>query len=246
MAVTTNDLIGNLVHIGRPTFKWNPKMKRYIAGETKQVHILDVYKVQDLLNAAVDFLRRSRKEGKSFLLVGTKFQVSDLVEQLGRDLRLSYVHHKWLSGLLTNFETVKKRIQTLRSIEEMQQTGEIEKYTKKERLRLQKERENLLLQLGGVRDMDRLPDVMIIFDVNKEHIALSEANKLGITVVGVMNTNANPDGVAYPIPANDTSRKSLQFLLGLIREALSTRPEQKAAPVAEVEEAAEAELPGQD
>ncbi len=237
MAVTTNDLISNLVHIGRPTFKWNPKMKRYIAGQSKQIHVLDVYQVQDLMTAGFDFIRRARKEGKSFLLVGTKFQVSDLVEQAGKDLTIPYVHHKWLAGLLTNFETVKKRIETLRSIEDMQESGEIEKYTKKERLRLGKERANLLLQLGGVRDMERLPDVMIIMDVNKEHIALSEANKLGITVVGVLNTNANPDGVAYPIPANDTSRKSLQYVLSGIREALSAKPEK--ATKASVEDVAE-------
>lgn len=233
MSVTTDQLINNVVHIGRPTYKWNPKMKKFIAGSSQGVHIFDVGQIKSMMETALDFLQRSSNEGRSFLLVGTKFQVSDLTEKMGQELMIPYVHHKWLAGLLTNFETVKKRIQYLKSIEEMQMTGEIEKYTKKERLHLDKEKNNLLLELGGVKHMDRLPDIVIVFDAHKEHIAVAEAQKLGLTIVAVVNTNSNPDNIKFPILANDTSRKSLQFIIEEMKGAFGKKA--KAAPAAAME-----------
>jgi small subunit ribosomal protein S2 len=221
MEITTDELLKNAVHFGHRTYKWNPKMKPFIAGAAKGIHIFDVELIKQYLENALNFITKASQEGKQFMLIGTKFQVSDMIAQMGKDLSIPYMNHKWIAGTLTNFDTIKKRIKYLKTLEEMENTGEIEKYTKKEQSKLRKEKEDLLYSLGGIKNMDRLPDVVIIVDVYKERIAMKEAQKLGMNIVALVDTNGDPDGITYPIPCNDDAMKSLTYILTKIKEAYS-------------------------
>ncbi len=221
MEVLIEDLIKNAVHFGHKTARWNPRMKEYILGASKGIHIFDVHRIKEKLEEALDFVAKEAQEGRQFLLIGTKFQVSDLVASIGKELGISYINNKWLPGVLTNFETIKRRIHFLRDLDEMEATGEIEKYTKNEQSKMKKKKEDLLFSLGGVKDMDRLPDVVIVVDSYKEAIATKEARKLGIDIVALLDTNGDPEGITCPIPCNDNALKSLTYILTKLKEAYS-------------------------
>lgn len=219
MEIRIDDLLKSAVHFGHRTQKWNPKMNKYIAGTSKGIHVFDVEHIKKNLENALNFIAKSSQEGRTFLLVGTKFQVSPMIATIGKELGIHFVNHKWIAGLLTNFETIKRRLKYLKNLEEMEESGEIEKYTKKEQGKLKKEKEDLLASLGGVKDMEKIPDVMVIVDVYKERIAKDEAQKLGIKTVALVDTNGDPEGIDFPIPCNDDAIRSLTYILGAIKDA---------------------------
>jgi len=202
------------VHFGHQTRRWNPRMKRFIFGERSGIYIIDLEKTVECLNAARDFMRDVTAKGGKVLFVGTKKQAQIIIEEEAIKSGMFYVKNRWLGGLLTNFQTVKK------AIEKMAQDGVLEHLKKKEVSRLTKEKEKLLLNLGGIRDMQKLPDVLYLIDPKKEDIAVKEAKKLNIKIVGMVDTNCDPDNIDYPIPGNDDALKSIRFITSLVAESV--------------------------
>jgi len=208
------------VHFGHQVRRWNPKMKEYIFGERNGIYIIDLQKTQKLFKDAVKFVSQASMDGKSFMFVGTKRQAQDAVEEEAKRCNQFYVNQRWLGGLLTNFQTVQKSIQKMKDIEAMREDGRYEALTKKERLELDREHESLNKNLAGIRDMRRLPDVIFIIDSNKEEIAVKEANKLGIPVVAIVDTNCNPDGIDYIVPGNDDALRAVRLFAAKMADAV--------------------------
>ena len=208
------------VHFGHQSRRWNPKMKRYIFGERGGIYIIDLEKTVDCLNAARDFIRDAAAKGAKILFVGTKKQAQDAVETEAQRCGMFYVKNRWMGGLMTNLETVKRSIKKLNDIEKMENTGIVDRLTKKEASLLMKEKQRLLRDLGGIRDMGTLPHVLFVIDTKKEEIAVAEAKRLGIPVVGIIDTNSDPDLIQYPIPGNDDAVKSIKFIAGLITDSI--------------------------
>ena len=211
--VDVKDLLEAAVHFGHRTQKWNPKMKPYLYTVRNGVHIFDLEKTKESLEKAVDFVKRSSANNKRILFVSTKPQAAHLLAEAAQECHMPYVVHKWMGGLLTNFSTIKQRIRYLKNLKDQEKSGEFSKYTKKEASVLKKTIEKLEAALGGVQDMDSLPDAVLIVDVVRDRIAVKEANKMKIPVIGITDSNADPDGVNYPIPANDDAVKSLTYLI---------------------------------
>lgn len=208
------------VHFGHQTRKWNPKMKPYIFGARNKIHILDLQKTIHAIRRAYNFVCEKIAEGKTILFVGTKPQAQQTIKQEAQRCGAYYVNYKWLPGTLTNFETIKKSVKTLEKLEEMQQQGIFEKLSKKEaKLRLKKL--NKLQQiLEGIRTMEKLPDIVFIVDTVYEHIALKEARRMRIPIVAICDTDADPDLVDYPIPANDDAIRSVKLICSIIADAV--------------------------
>ena len=219
-----NELIKQLleagVHFGHQSRRWNPKMKRYIFGERGGIYIIDLEKTVGCLNTARDFMRDMAARGGKILFVGTKKQAQDVIEQEAVRCEMFYVKNRWMGGLLTNLDTVKKSIKKLIDIEKMEQTGVVARLTKKEASLLMKEKDRLLRDLGGIRNMPVVPDALFIVDTKKEEIAVAEANRLNIPVIGIIDTNSDPDLIQYPIPGNDDAVKSVKFITGLITDSI--------------------------
>lgn len=230
------------VHFGHQSRRWNPKMKRFIFGERGGIYIIDLEKSVERLNAARDYIRDVAAKGGKILFVGTKKQAQQVIEDEANRAEMYYVKNRWMGGLLTNLETVKKSIKKLDEIEKMETTGVFSRLTKKEASLLLKEKERLLRDLGGIRQMPQVPAAIVIVDTKKEEIAVAEANRLGIPVVGLIDTNCDPDVVTYPIPGNDDAVKSIKFILGLIvdsviegrKEFLAGKKAQQTAQAQEV------------
>lgn len=220
--IDIKDMANASVHCGHKTQKWNPRMRKYIYGDKNGIHIFDLNASKQAFENALDFLAKSAKEGKRVLLVSTKPQSTQQVIAASEKAGVDYVVRKWIPGLLTNFETLKKRINHLRDLKKMKETGEMEKYTKKEIVKMNKEIEKLEAALGGVQEMKKLPEVVVVFDVVRDDIAVLEAKKLGVPVVGICDSNANPEVVDYPIPGNDDAVKSISFYLDSIVAALTS------------------------
>ncbi len=214
------DMLESAVHFGHKTQKWNPKMKRYLYGSRNGIHVFNLEKTKDCLLKAVEFLKLASANGKTVLLVSTKPQASQLIVDAANATKMPYVVHKWMGGLLTNFSTMKLRIRYFRTLKEQEKTGEFEKYTKKEASDLRKDIDKLETALGGVSTLERLPDVLFVADVVRDHIAVKEANKMKIPVVAICDSNSDPDGVAYPIPGNDDAIRSLTYLIGAVKDAI--------------------------
>lgn len=208
------------VHFGHQSRRWNPKMKRYIFGERGGIYIIDLEKTVDCLNAARDFIRDAAAKGAKVLFVGTKKQAQDVVETEAQRCGMFYVKNRWMGGLMTNLDTVKRSIKKLNDIEKMENTGIVQRLTKKEASLLMKEKQRLLRDLGGIRDMGALPHVLFVIDTKKEEIAVAEAKRLDIPVVGIIDTNSDPDLIQYPIPGNDDAVKSIKFIAGLITDSI--------------------------
>lgn len=208
------------VHFGHQSRRWNPKMKRFIFGERGGIYIIDLEKSVDRLNAARDYIRDVAAKGGKILFVGTKKQAQQVIEEEAVRSEMYYVKNRWMGGLLTNLETVKKSVKKLVEIEKMEKTGVINRLTKKEASLLVKEKERLIRDLGGIREMFTPPAAMIIVDTKKEEIAVAEANRLGIPVVGLIDTNCDPDVITYPIPGNDDAVKSIKFIVGLLSDSV--------------------------
>ena len=214
------EMLDSAVHFGHKTQKWNPKMKKYIYGARNGIHIFDLAKTKNCLDKATEFLKLSSASGKKILMVSTKPQAAMLIQEMAETTKMPYVIHKWMGGLLTNFSTMKQRIKYFRNLIEQEKSGELEKYTKKEASVLKKARVKLDATLGGVRDLDRLPDALFIADVVRDRIVVDEAIKLKIPIVGIVDSNSDPDGITYPIPGNDDAIKSLTYLINKVKSAI--------------------------
>jgi len=210
------------VHFGHQVRRWNPKMKEYIFGERNGIYIIDLQKTQRMFRDAIAFVTDAIAEdrGKTVLFVGTKRQAQDAVREEAERSGQYYVNQRWLGGLLTNFQTVQKSIKRLKELEAMQTDGRYEKLTKKERIKLDREREGLNKNLSGIKSMSRLPDIVFIIDVRKEEIAVAEANRLGIPIVAVVDTNCSPEGIDYVIPGNDDALRAVRLFASRIADSI--------------------------
>ena len=210
------------VHFGHQVRRWNPKMKEYIFGERNGIYIIDLQKTQRMFREAIAFVTNliAEDKGKTVLFVGTKRQAQDAIREEAEKCGQYYVNQRWLGGLLTNFQTVQKSIKRLKDLESMQTDGRYEKMTKKERIKLDRERESLNKNLSGIKSMNRLPDCVFIIDVKKEEIAVAEANRLGIPIVAVVDTNCSPEGIDYVIPGNDDALRAVRLFASRIADAI--------------------------
>jgi small subunit ribosomal protein S2 len=217
---TMRQLLEAGAHFGHQTHRWNPKMERYIFGARANIHIIDLSQTMPLLHQALVKVREVAASGGRVLFVGTKRQASDPVAASAKRCAQYYVNHRWLGGTLTNWRTISGSIARLRELEAVLDGGDTGGRTKKELLQLTRERDKLELSLGGIKDMGGIPDIMFVIDTNKEGIAIQEARKLNIPVVAILDTNSDPQGITYPIPANDDAARALQFYCDLVADAV--------------------------
>ncbi len=218
-SIAIKDLLEAGVHFGHQTKRWNPKMKQYIFGARNGIYIIDLSRTAELFGKAEAFVRDLAAEGKTVLFVGTKRQAQDLVVEEARRCGMFFVNQRWLGGLLTNFVTIQRSIARLRDMEAMAEDGRYDTFSKKEIARIEKEKRKLHKNLDGIRHMSRLPDAVFVVDTRKEKIAVDEARKLKIPVIGIVDTNCNPDDVDYVIPGNDDALRSIRLFLTRIADA---------------------------
>lgn len=216
------DLLDHACHFGHPKQKWNPKIAPYLYATRKGIHIFDLQKTREGLTKVCEALRALQAEGKTILVVSTKQQSIPLIEDMGRRLHQPIVTKKWIPGLLTNWPTIKRRLQYYLDLRHSFQTGEVEKYTKKEQTRLRKELTKLDTALAGVASMSGLPDALFVVDAVRDHVAVLEAVKLGIPVFGICDSNANPDEFSACVPGNDDAVRSIQLILDTVVEELES------------------------
>lgn len=222
------------VHFGHQTRRWNPKMKKYIFVERNGIYIIDLQKTVKKLEEAYDFMRQVGADGGKVLFVGTKKQAQEAIKEEAERSGNYYINQRWLGGTLTNFETIQKRVARMKAIEKMEEDGTFEVLPKKEVVQLKKEHERLVKFLGGIRDMKGLPDVMFVVDPRKERIAVAEARKLNIPLVGIVDTNCDPDEIDYVIPANDDAIRAVKLLTGKMADALiESKQGEEEAPAEE-------------
>ena len=210
------------VHFGHQVRRWNPKMKEYIFGERNGIYIIDLQKTQKLFRDALNYVTESLTErpNQKVLFVGTKRQAQDAIKEEAERCGQFYINNRWLGGLLTNYETVKRSIQKLKDIESMREDGRFEMLTKKERLKLDREHEGLMKNLAGIKNMNGMPDMMFVIDVRKEDIAIKEANRLNIPIVAVVDTNCSPEGIDLVIPGNDDALRAIRLFASRIADAI--------------------------
>lgn len=208
------------VHFGHQVRRWNPKMKDYIFGERNGIYIIDLQKTQRLFKEAVKFVTQAASEGKTFLFVGTKRQAQDAIAEEATRCNQFYVNQRWLGGLLTNFQTIQRSIRRLKDLESMKTDGRHDALPKKEVIQLEKEREALEKNLAGIKHMGKLPEVVFIIDSKKEEIAVHEANRLGIPIVAIVDTNCDPDGIDYIIPGNDDALRAVRLFTSKVADAI--------------------------
>ena len=222
VTVTMKELLEAGVHFGHQVRRWNPKMKEFIFGERNGINIIDLQKTQKMFRDAIAFVTSLMGEdrGRNILFVGTKRQAQDAIREEAERAGQYYINQRWLGGLLTNFQTVQKSIKRLRDLEAMQTDGRYEKLTKKERIKLDREREILDKNLSGIKNMTRLPDALFVIDVRKEDIAVKEANRLGIPIIAVVDTNCSPEGIDYVIPGNDDALRAVRLFASRIADAV--------------------------
>jgi small subunit ribosomal protein S2 len=215
--VTMQQLLEAGAHFGHQTHRWNPRMKPYIFGARNGIHILDLSQSVPLFARALDFVAQTAAHGGKVLFVGTKRQAQGPIADAARASNQHFVNHRWLGGMLTNWKTISNSIKKLKTLEE-QLSGDGTGFTKKETLQMTRERDKLEMSLGGIRDMGGIPDVMFVIDANKEELAIKEANVLGIPVIAILDSNVDPSGIAFPIPANDDAARAIR----LYCEAIAT------------------------
>jgi small subunit ribosomal protein S2 len=221
--ISLKEMVKCAVHFGHPTQKWNPKMKPYIYGDRYGIHIFDLKQTAVNLMKALDFLADAARSNKEILFVGTKQQCRKLLQEIKDTTGMPIVTDKWIPGLLTNFKTIKRRIDYFKKLKEDDSKGEFSKYTKKEQLKLRKKIQDLSVSLTGVENMSSVPDVIFVADIVRDKIAVNEARRLKIPIVGIVDTNSDPDLVDYVIPANDDAIKSLGYILNLVKEAVTAK-----------------------
>ncbi len=218
--ISMKQLLEAGVHFGHQTRRWNPKMKKYIFTERNGIYIIDLQKTVKKVEEAYNFMRELSENNGKVLFVGTKKQAQESVKEEAERAGQFYVNHRWLGGTLTNFETIQKRIERLKAIEKMEEDGTFEVLPKKEVVMLNRERDRLVKFLGGIKEMKTLPDAMFIIDPRKERIAVAEARKLNIPIVGIVDTNCDPDEIDYVIPANDDAIRAVKLLTSKMADAL--------------------------
>ena len=241
--VAMKQLLEAGVHFGHQTRRWDPKMAEYIFQARNGIHIIDLQKTSKKLDEAYEFIRSQAEEGKTILFVGTKKQAQECIKEAAEKCGMFYVDQRWLGGMLTNFKTIRTRIQRLKDLEAMQEDGTFDVLPKKEVALLKKEMEKLQLNLGGIKDMDEIPGVIFLVDPKKEYIAISEAKKLGIPTVGIVDTNCNPEALDYPIPGNDDAIRAVKLITDVIANAVIEgkqgesfeQPEEDAGEIDETE-----------
>src|SRR5215203_5292294 len=218
--VGIKELLQAGVHFGHQTRRWNPRMRRFIYGEREGIHIIDLLQTEELLNQARDFVTEVAAKGGVILFVGTKKQARDSVQEWADRCQMPYVNRRWLGGLLTNFNTIRKRIQRLHELRELQEAGRLELLPTKERMAMEAELRKLEYNLGGVADMQRLPDAVVLVDLKTEEIALREAERLEIPIIGLVDSNCDPGPVSYVIPGNDDAIRSCELVIGTLGESI--------------------------
>jgi small subunit ribosomal protein S2 len=218
--VTRRELLEAGVHFGHQTRRWNPKMQRYLFGERSGIYIVDLEKSLAGLEEAYGFVQSLGRRRGTVLFIGTKKQAQEVVAEHATRIGMPYVNNRWLGGMLTNFTTIRGRLMRLRELAEMEETGAIDRLTKKEGIRLRHEREKLERNLGGIREMERLPDAIFVIDTKKEHIAVTEARKLNIPVIAIVDTNCDPDEVDYVIPGNDDAIRAVNLVTRVLADGL--------------------------
>jgi small subunit ribosomal protein S2 len=241
--VTTRQLLDSGVHFGHQTRRWNPKMKRYILTDRSGIYIIDLQQSLAMIDKAYEFVKNTVANGGSVLFVGTKKQAQEAIMSESLRVGQSYINQRWLGGLLTNFQTVGKRLARMKELETMDFNDASKSgLTKKELLILRREKDKLEKSLGGIRNVTKTPSAIWVVDTNKEHLAITEARKLGIPVIGILDTNCDPDDVTYGIPGNDDAIRSIQLLTRIIADAVAegliarhSKPETEAEPLAEWE-----------
>ncbi len=232
--VAMKELLEAGVHFGHQTRRWNPKMGEYIFQARNGIHIIDLQKTSKLLDAAYEFLRKVAEDGGEVLFVGTKKQSEEPIKEAAEMTNSYYVNHRWLGGMLTNFKTIRKSVYKLKRYEQMKEEGMFDLLTKKEVIAIEKEMEKLEYNLGGVKEMERLPQVIVVVDPGKEYIAVKEARTLGIPVISLIDTNCDPDGIDYVIPGNDDAIRAVSLILKtLARAIIEGRQGEELAPVQE-------------
>jgi small subunit ribosomal protein S2 len=220
MSVTMRQMLEAGVHFGHQTRYWNPKMADYIFGQRNRIHIVNLEKTMAMYQEAIKYIRQLATNRGTILFVGTKRQARDIIAEEAQRAGMPYVDHRWLGGMLTNFKTVKVSIKRLKDLETMAQDGTFEKMSKREALTLQREMDKLNRSLGGIKEMNALPDALFVIDVGYQKIAVTEAKKLNIPIVGVVDTNHSPDGIAYVIPGNDDSSRAIRLYARGIADAI--------------------------
>ena len=218
--VAMKQLLEAGVHFGHQTRRWDPKMAEYIFQARNGIHIIDLQKTSKKIDEAYAFLKEQVEEGKTVLFVGTKKQAQECVKEAAEKSGMYYVDQRWLGGMLTNFDTIRTRVQRLKDLEKMQEDGTFEVLPKKEVILLKKEMEKLEKNLGGIKDMEEIPGVIFLVDPKKEHIAVLEAKKLGIPVIGLVDTNCNPEEVDYAIPGNDDAIRAVKLITDVMANAI--------------------------
>ena len=218
--VAMKQLLEAGVHFGHQTRRWDPKMAEYIFQARNGIHIIDLQKTSKKIDEAYAFLKEQVEEGKTVLFVGTKKQAQECVKDAAEKSGMYYVDQRWLGGMLTNFDTIRTRVQRLKDLEKMQEDGTFEVLPKKEVILLKKEMEKLERNLGGIKDMEEIPGVIFLVDPKKEHIAVLEAKKLGIPVIGLVDTNCNPEEVDYAIPGNDDAIRAVKLITDVMANAI--------------------------
>ena len=221
MKTNFKELLEAGVHFGHLKKKWNPKMSPYVFMEKNKIHIIDLNKTISKLEEACRSLKQIAKSGKKLLFVATKKQAKSIVAESAKSLNMPYITERWPGGLLTNFSTIRKSIKKMNSIDTMKEDGTFDTLSKREKLQIERTREKLELNFGSIENMNRIPEAIFVVDINKEHIAVAEANKLGMRSYAMVDTNTNPKLVNFPIPANDDSTKSISKIMQIISEAIA-------------------------
>ena len=228
------------VHFGHLRKKWNPKMLPYIYAEKKGIHIIDLNKTVECLQETAQALKNIAKSGKKIMFVGTKKQAKEIVTECAKKVNMPFVTERWLGGMLTNFNTVRKSVKKMQSIEKMLNDGSFDSITKKERLQLSRDKDKMEKVLGGIAQLGRVPAALFIIDIGHEHIAMSEAKRLGITTFGMVDTNCDPNKVDFPVPANDDATKSIAIITNYITAAIAEGLAERQAEKSEEDEAEDA------
>ncbi len=244
--VSMREMLEAGVHFGHQVRKWNPKMKPYIYGKKNGIYIIDLQTSIEMFRTALEFVTDVIAEGGEALIVGTKKQAQTIVAEIAGESQLHYVNKRWLGGLLTNFQMIKKSIEKLLDLDEMKRDGRWDVKSKKEQSKLEKIYKKLHKNLWGIRKLKGLPNVIIIIDSNFEDIAVFEAKKLGIPIVGIVDTNADPDGIAYPVPGNDDAIRSIKLFVSKFSEAVLAGLEKKIAKDIELENESKEEVDSEE
>lgn len=241
--VNFDQLLEAGVHFGHLKRKWNPAMAPYIFMERNGIHIIDLYKTVAKVDEAAEVMKNLAKQGKKVLFVATKKQAKQVVADKASSVGMPYVIERWPGGMLTNFPTIRKAIKKMATIDKMTKDGTFDNLSKREKLQITRQRAKLEKTLGSIEDLTRLPSALFVVDVMKEHIAVREANRLGIPVFGMVDTNSDPNNIDYVIPANDDATKSVEVILGAICEAMNEGLQERKAEKIDTEAAGEGEAP---